>query len=80
MTLIESPFNLLILLPLTLLLITWGWAWMDLLASRFMGKSTKFAWALVIITLPFFGGLLYLLLGRQDKVDRATRKFNPFSS
>ncbi len=55
---------LLLLLPAVL----WIWALIDLLQSRFTESINKLIWALVIIFVPFLGPVLYLTIGRRQKV------------
>ena len=52
------------LLP-TILLV---WALIDLIKSEFADNIVKLIWALAIIFLPLLGPLLYLLIGRGQKV------------
>lgn len=48
--------------------ILWIWAIIDLLKSNFSDSTNKLIWALVIIFIPFFGAILYLIVGRGQKV------------
>jgi hypothetical protein len=48
-------------------LILWIWALLDCLQSRF-GGSDKLIWVVVIILLPVIGSILYLVVGRKQKV------------
>ncbi|MBJ6120149.1 PLDc N-terminal domain-containing protein [Pontibacter sp. BT310] len=49
-------------------LVLWLWALIDLLRSNFSDNITKLIWAVVIIFIPLLGALLYLLIGRNQKV------------
>jgi hypothetical protein len=49
-------------------LVLWLWALIDLLRSNFSDSTTKLIWAVVIIFIPLLGALLYLLIGRNQKV------------
>ncbi len=61
--------ELIVLLVLFLLpAILWIWAIIDLLRSTFASDTNKLIWALVIIFIPFIGSLLYLVIGRRQKV------------
>lgn len=54
-----------------LLLFTLGlylYALVDVLRSDFTGANTKLLWAIAILFTPYFGVLLYLFLGKKDKV------------
>ena len=46
----------------------WLWALIDLLRSSFSDSTTKLIWAVVIIFMSILGALLYLLIGRNQKV------------
>lgn len=59
----ELLLILVALLPFVLML----WAIIDLLQSRFSDSTNKLIWALVIIFIPFFGALLYLIIGRKQR-------------
>lgn len=49
-------------------LIFWLWALIDLLRSNFRDSSTKIVWLIAIIFVPFLGALLYLLIGRRQRI------------
>jgi hypothetical protein len=57
-----------IMLFMLLPLVLWIWALTDLLRSEFQDNINKLIWALVIVMLPLVGALLYLFIGRQQKV------------
>ncbi|WP_114783498.1 PLD nuclease N-terminal domain-containing protein [Botryobacter ruber] len=44
------------------------WALIDVLRSTFKNSTEKLVWAVVIIFVPVLGPLLYLLIGRSQKV------------
>ncbi|WP_299708954.1 PLD nuclease N-terminal domain-containing protein [uncultured Pontibacter sp.] len=46
----------------------WLWALLDLLSSEFENGSNKVVWLMAITFLPVLGALLYLLIGRNQKV------------
>ena len=46
----------------------WLGAIIDLLRSSFADSVTKLIWLVVIIFIPFLGAILYLLIGRKQKV------------
>jgi hypothetical protein len=48
-------------------IIFWIWALIDVLKSEFQG-SGKIVWLLVIFFLNAFGAILYLAIGRGQKV------------
>ena len=41
------------------------------LRSNFIDTTTKLIWVLVIILLPFFGPILYFIIGRKQRTGRA---------
>jgi hypothetical protein len=63
---VQELFLLLIFLALPALL--WLWAIVDLLGSKFQSDTNKLIWALVIIFVPFIGSILYLVVGRKQKI------------
>ena len=48
--------------------VIWLWAIIDLLRSDFTNGINKIVWAIVIIFIPFLGAILYLILGRSQKI------------
>jgi hypothetical protein len=53
--------------------ILWLWALIDLLTSEFTSSTNKLIWVVVILFLPVLGGILYLLIGRKQKVRTLSR-------
>ena len=51
----------------------WLWAMIDLLKSDFSNSINKIVWAIVIIFIPLAGALLYLLIGRSQKIKSVKR-------
>ncbi|MFT2009164.1 PLD nuclease N-terminal domain-containing protein [Pontibacter sp. 13R65] len=64
-----GPELLLILFFMGIPAMLWLWALVDLLKSDFKNQTNKLVWAVVIIFLPVLGALLYLLIGRGQKVN-----------
>jgi hypothetical protein len=56
-----------VVLPLILLV----WALIDILRSNFKDSATKLVWIIVVIFVPLIGAILYLVLGRSQKVKGA---------
>lgn len=50
--------------------VLWLWALINVIKSDFSNESNKIIWLLVIILLPFPGALLYLFIGRDQRVRR----------
>ena len=72
-------FLLLIYIPL---IIVWGFAVLDIFNRDDIHGATKALWVAVVIFLPFFGTLIYLLLRRpggtpeeREALDAANRDF-----
>jgi Phospholipase_D-nuclease N-terminal/Short C-terminal domain len=72
-------FLLLIYIPLILV---WGFAVLDIFNRDDIGGGAKALWVAVVIFLPFFGTLIYLLLRRpggtpeeREAIDAASRDF-----
>jgi len=59
---------MLILIFLGIPAILWIWAIVDILRSDFTDSTTKLIWLIVIVFLPVLGAILYLLIGRNQKV------------
>lgn len=54
----------LIIAPMTL----WIWAIVDAAKGEFKSSDSKLVWILLIVLLPFIGTILYLAIGRNDKI------------
>ncbi len=63
-----GPEILVILFILLIPGILWIWALIDIIRSEFADSTNKIIWVLVIIFLPVIGALLYLLIGRGQKL------------
>jgi len=50
--------------PLILLI----WAAVDLLSSKFENSVEKLIWLVAIVFVPFLGAILYLVIGRKQKL------------
>ena len=46
----------------------WLWSLVDLLRSNFSDSTNKLIWVIVIVFIPVLGALLYLLIGRKQKI------------
>jgi hypothetical protein len=51
-------------LPLMLVL----FALIDILTSNFRDSNTKLIWVIVVIFVPLLGSILYLIMGRKEKI------------
>ncbi len=58
-------FEVLLILILPLLL--WFWSLVDCLKSDFKNYD-KIVWILLIILLPIIGAVLYMIIGRSQKI------------
>ncbi|UBM60531.1 PLD nuclease N-terminal domain-containing protein [Marinilongibacter aquaticus] len=61
------PLSLMIsmLVPLALFI----WALIDLVKAEFRQTSSKLVWFLVVLLIPFVGSILYLVIGRKQKIE-----------
>jgi cytochrome bd-type quinol oxidase subunit 2 len=59
---------MLLLLFLAVPVALWLWSLIDLLSSEFENSLNKVIWLMAITFLPVLGALLYLLIGRNQKV------------
>ncbi len=60
---------IIVLVPLLIGLIIFLAALIDCLRSKFT-KSNKIVWLLVILLVPYIGPLLYLFIGRKQKIKK----------
>ncbi len=58
---------IIILMIFGLPVILWLWSLIDCLKSEFKNYD-KIVWVLLIIFLPILGAILYLIIGRKQKV------------
>lgn len=65
---IGGPEIMLLLFFIGIPTILWVWALMDLLSSDFVSSTNKLLWVAMILFLPILGAILYLLIGRKQKV------------
>ncbi|WP_215224225.1 PLDc N-terminal domain-containing protein [Echinicola shivajiensis] len=49
-------------------LVLFIWALVDVIQARFASSDTKIIWIIVIILVPFIGSILYLVIGRNNKI------------
>lgn len=67
--------TILMIIPLIMLLCFLGffvlfiWALVDILKNEFTGYN-KIIWILLVLFLPALGTILYLLIGRKQKVQK----------
>ncbi|GAA4468151.1 hypothetical protein GCM10023189_52980 [Nibrella saemangeumensis] len=66
---IGGPEILLGLLLLGLVIILPLIAVIDVLRSKFRSDTDKIIWLLVILFLPFFGSILYFIIGRKQRIE-----------
>lgn len=50
-------------------LILWLWALIDCVQSEFQGEN-KVIWILIILLVPTLGAILYLVIGRSQKIKK----------
>jgi uncharacterized membrane protein len=59
-----------------LLVILWFWAFFDILKTRFKIPFLNTVWLLIVVLIPFFGSISYLIF-RKKLIKKEKRKFNP---
>lgn len=62
------------LIPFVLVFGCWLWSLIDILKGEFSGFN-KIIWLLLVIFIPFLGMVLYLIVGRKQKI--VIRELNP---
>ena len=67
--------SLFLILLVLLLLGFWIYCFIDILTSKFSGNE-KLLWVVVVLFAPVSGMVLYLILGKRNKLEK--RKFDPF--
>jgi hypothetical protein len=60
-------FGFVVLFLVSLQLILWGWALIDILKSEFTGDN-KVIWLLVVIFVPLLGMIAYYFIGTKQKI------------
>ena len=50
-------------------IILWLIAMIDILRSEFRGQNDKLIWVLIVLFAPFIGAILYVIIGRKNKVN-----------
>ncbi|MBC3539456.1 PLD nuclease N-terminal domain-containing protein [Rufibacter sediminis] len=65
---IGIPELLLLLLMVGIPGILWIWSLVDLLTSKFANSLEKLIWLIAIVFVPVLGAVLYLLIGRKQKI------------
>lgn len=56
---------LFILVPFVLFI----WALADILKSEFKDTNNRIVWLIIVLLVPMFGAILYLVIGRKQKVN-----------
>lgn len=60
----------LFLLILALPFIVWIWALVDIVRSEFKTGFDKIVWLLMVFFLPVLGFILYIFIGRKQKIGK----------
>ncbi len=68
MTLFFAGVGMLELIILIIPSALWLWAFIEVLISNFKDTMTKILWIIVVIFVPLLGSIVYLLLGRSQRV------------
>lgn len=61
---IGGPELVIILIPLALVI----FCIVDILRSNFKDSTTKLLWVLIVLFAPLIGSLIYLVMGRNQKI------------
>jgi hypothetical protein len=48
--------------------ILWFWALIDVMQSNFSDSNNKLMWVMIILLVPVIGSILYLIIGRNQKI------------
>ncbi|ALI99035.1 PLD nuclease N-terminal domain-containing protein [Rufibacter tibetensis] len=51
--------------------ILWIWSLVDLLTSKFANTIEKLIWLIAVVFIPVLGAILYLIIGRKQKIRTA---------
>lgn len=51
-------------------LIAWIWVIVHILSGEFRDTGNKLGWLLLVLFLPVVGSIIYLVFGRQERIDR----------
>lgn len=65
-----------ILILISLMLILWVWAIVDILRTLFKTPVQKSYWFLIVLLFPVLGALLYFQIGKKSIV-KEPKQFNP---
>ncbi len=68
MMLYISSFGVIESLFVIVAAVLWLWALVDALTGDFKNSFTKIIWVLAILFIPFFGWILYFLIGRNQRL------------
>jgi hypothetical protein len=55
-------------MEVVLFLLFWIWPFIDCLFGSFRTYILKIIWIVVILFIPIFGGILYFIVGRKQKI------------
>jgi hypothetical protein len=70
MNLLSPGFSIIaIILPVLVLFILWLWTLIDALRSTFKSDTEKLMWVMLIVFLSIIGAILYILIGRNQRLD-----------
>ena len=51
------------------LTVLWVFAIIEIVRSEFVDKTERLTWLLIVILLPFIGTILYILIGRKQRLN-----------
>ncbi len=55
-------------------LVLWIWCLIDAIKAEFKNDITKVIWIILLVSVPVIGVILYLVMGRDQKIDDFTEE------
>lgn len=55
-------------------LVLWIWCLIDVIKGAFKNDITKVIWIILLVSVPVIGVVLYLVMGREQKIDDFTEE------
>jgi len=68
MELLLPELGLILWMLLVIFLVPWLLALISILRNDFKDSTTKLTWVIVVIFLPVIGSVLYLMIGRSQRI------------
>ncbi len=68
--------SFLVLILISLVIILWFWALIDIARSRFISTTMNLVWLVFVLFCPVIGTMIYLLV-RKNYITKEKRSFQP---